>query len=115
MEAQTLQALIPAIPGMITAGLEVWKTIVKPLLDKTGYNPSKEQEQEMLELELKKDIPAFIEKLEGINKEISQTVFLQSQTGDNNLLVGKNEGIIDNSKIYNYGVAETTKAEIKKN
>jgi len=114
MDTEVLKALIPAIPGMITAGVEVWKSVVKPLLVKNGYNISKEQEQEMIALEEKKDIKTFIDRLEKISKEINLTINLQNQTGDNNLQVNNNEGTIDNStKIY-YGT-EPNKDEVKKN
>jgi hypothetical protein len=114
MEPQTLQALIPAIPGMITAGLEVWKAVIKPLLGKIGYSFTKEQELEMLALEEKKDIKTFIEKLEEISKEINLTINLHSQAGDNNLQVNKNEGTIYNSPNIYIGT-EPSKSEVKKN
>jgi hypothetical protein len=115
MDDQTLKALIPAVPGMIAAGLEVWKTIVKPLLDKTGYKVTKEQEQEMLMLEQNKNIEVYIEKLEGINKEISQTAISQSQAGSRNIQAGGDiTGNVDNStKVFIN--TEEKKDEVKKN
>jgi hypothetical protein len=114
MEPQTLQELIPTIPGMITAGIEVWKAVIKPLLVKIGYSITKEQEQEMLALEEKRDIKTFIEKLEGISKEINQTINIQNLTGDNSLQVNNNEGTIFNSSNI-YIDTEPNKSEVKKN
>jgi len=114
MEIETLKTLIPAIPGMITSGLAVWNDIVKPLLKKVGYNISKEQEQEMLLLEEKKDIDAFVKKIEEINKEIVQTVIYQNQSGNNSVQANNNSGTIDNSQKFYFGIEEK-QTEVKKN
>ena len=115
MEIETFKALIPLIPGMITAGLDIWKNVVKPLLSKMKYNVSDEQEQEMLALEEKKDIETYIKKLEGICKEIDQKINIQNQTGNNNIQFNKNEGIFDNSTTtINIGTVPN-ESEVKKN
>jgi len=115
MDLETLKALIPAIPGMITAGIYVWKDVVKPLLVKLGYNTSKEQEQEMLALEEKKDTKAFTDKLEVIYRELDQIAITQSQLGERNVQVaGDNTGSIDNSTKY-YINTEERQGEVKKN
>lgn len=115
MDLETFKALIPAIPEMITAGISVWNNVVKPLLEKLGYNASKEQEQEMLALEEKKDTKAFTEKLEGIYKELSLNAITQSQSGDRNVQVGgNNTGPIDNSINCFIGI-EKKQDEVKKN
>jgi hypothetical protein len=114
METETLKALIPAIPGMITAGLEVWKTVVKPLLIKMKYNISDAQEQEMLALEEKKNIETYIKKLEEICREINQTINIQNQTGNDSIQVNRNEGTIDKSTNIYLGTVPN-KSEVKKN
>lgn len=114
MDLDTLKALIPAIPGMLTAGISVWNNMVKPLLIKIGYNITKELEREMLVLEENKDIKAFTEKIEGIYGELSQTAIIQNQNGKNNLQIGNNTAPIDNSTKYYFG-AEEKQSEVKKN
>jgi hypothetical protein len=110
----TLKALLPIIPAMITAGKSAWTELVKPFLIGKGYKWTKEQEQEMLALEAKKDIKTIIEKLEGLNKELNQMAIVQTQTGNHNTQVSLNTGIIDNSTTYNIGVEEN-QSDLKKN
>jgi hypothetical protein len=109
-----LKAIIPIIPGLITAGKSVWNEIIKPLLKGKGYNCSSEQDQEMNTLEEKKDIKTFIEKLERIDQELNRLVIMQNQTGDNSTQVGVNTGVIDYSTTINVGVEEKTNS-VKKN
>ena len=114
MDLDTLKALIPVIPGMITTGISVWNNMVKPLLLKLGYNITKELEREMMALEEKKDIKAFTEKIEGIYGELSQTAIIQNQSGNNNLQIGNNTAPIDHSTKYYFGTEEK-QTEVKKN
>lgn len=110
----TLKALIPLIPGLITAGKSVWNELIKPLLKGKGYNYTKEQDLEMTALEENKDIKRFIEKLENIDKELNQMAVTQTQTGDNNTQVGINNGVVDNSTTINIG-ADEKQDIVKKN
>lgn len=114
MDLDTLKALIPAIPGMITVGISVWNNTVKPLLVKIGYNISKELEREMLALEEKKEAKIFTEKLEEIYRELNQTAINQNQMGNNNTQYGQVMGNVDNSTKNYYG-AEEKQSDVKKN
>jgi hypothetical protein len=94
MNSETLIALIPIIPPMIEAGKSVWGNIVKPLLKGKGYNVTKEQDQEMIALEEKKDVKTLIEKLQNIDKELNQMAITQTYSGENGIQVGINNGVI---------------------
>jgi len=87
-----LKAIIPLIPGIIMAGKSVWNELVKPLLLGSGYNITKELEQEMLQKEIAKDIEGITKKLNEIANNSNQTVNSQFSIGDGSQQIGNITG-----------------------